>query len=262
MIRAIIVDDESYIKRSLRKLIETANCGYEVAGEASHGEEALALIDRCAPQLVITDMRMPVMNGMRLIEEIRRRRLPAEIVIISAYEEFEYAQSGLRFGAFDYLLKPVVPEALYAVLHKLREKLLPGTDAAALPAPAASAPAAEDRADGDGKRNWSTYQFVRKAKQAVEQRYADPSLDLQTVADGIGISISHLSRCFKEETGVSFLRYLTELRIERAKLALVDPATKIYEVAAIVGFGEYPHFCRMFKKYTGLSPSEYRSKRL
>ncbi|MBB6636916.1 response regulator [Cohnella thailandensis] len=120
MYRAIIVDDEPRIRRGLTSLIPKLDPEWSVAGEAKNGMEALDLVRKEMPDLVITDIRMPKMNGLDLLSALKE--YPVRVVILSGYGYFEYAQTAVKFGAFDYLLKPVKPPEIKSLLQRVKER--------------------------------------------------------------------------------------------------------------------------------------------
>lgn len=125
MYSVILVDDEVFSRKGLRNLIDWEACGFSVTGEADNGEDALAMIRDGKPDLVITDIRMPVMDGLELIRLTRED--PAlsnmEFIIISGYDDFSYAQKAVRYGVLDFILKPVDEHELEGVLKELAGKL-------------------------------------------------------------------------------------------------------------------------------------------
>ncbi|TDG00790.1 helix-turn-helix transcriptional regulator [Paenibacillus piri] len=98
---------------------------------------------------------------------------------------------------------------------------------------------------------------INKAKRIIDEKYGEP-ITLQSVADELSIHPVWLSRLFKKETGQNFLDYLTEIRIEQAKVMLRDTSLKIYEIALRIGYQEIQYFGKIFKKRTGITPKEYR----
>lgn len=120
--RILIVEDEVKIRRGLAALIarQTDN---EIVGEAKNGQEGLELIQRTNPDLVITDVRMPQMDGLEMIEALQERGITVHCVILSGYSEFEYAKKAIRYGVDDYLLKPLAPEDILSLLLQIRGKL-------------------------------------------------------------------------------------------------------------------------------------------
>ena len=119
MKRILLVDDEQLTTLALAKMIERSQGDYQVAGTASNGQEALEFLEENEVDIAIVDIRMPILDGLGLMEQIRKRNLSVHIIILSAYRDFEYAQKALSFGACDYLLKPVSQNSLMESLDKL-----------------------------------------------------------------------------------------------------------------------------------------------
>lgn len=121
----MIVEDEEWIRSAMVKMIEDElGSAYKVVAEAENGEEALNLIYDVWPTVIITDIKMPQKDGLWLVKEIFNRQLPVASIIVSGYEEFEYAQKAMRYGVLDYLLKPVVPEDLLNAIKGTYNKLM------------------------------------------------------------------------------------------------------------------------------------------
>ncbi|WP_308639495.1 response regulator [Paenibacillus silvisoli] len=123
MYKVLIVDDESYVIKSLIASIDWQAHGFEIAGQASNGIEALELIEQDQPDLVFTDVKMPGMGGLELIKTAVDRALPAIFVVISGYAEFAYAQKAMNYGAFGYCLKPFEDSEITSILTKAKAKL-------------------------------------------------------------------------------------------------------------------------------------------
>lgn len=118
MIQAILADDEGIILKGLKKLIDWERLGVEIVGEARDGEEALELIQKKAPQLVVSDIAMPGLSGLEMLRQISSQRLDTKVIFVSGYQEFAYAKDAVRYGAVDYLLKPVEQEELERAVRK------------------------------------------------------------------------------------------------------------------------------------------------
>lgn len=122
-IRTIVVEDETKILESIcRKIIDT-NENFEIIGTAENGKDALSLIERLRPQVIFTDISMPVMGGLELMQRIRRIMPSVVIVVVSGYSDFAYAQEAIRFGVFNYLLKPLESEKLQETLFDIQQSL-------------------------------------------------------------------------------------------------------------------------------------------
>lgn len=123
MLRVFLVEDESTIRETLRDTVPWTQCGYEFAGEAGDGEMALPLIRQAKPDVLITDIRMPFMDGLDLSRLVLREFPNVKIVIISGYDDFEYARQAIDIGVERFLLKPITKNSLMGVLGELKEKL-------------------------------------------------------------------------------------------------------------------------------------------
>lgn len=123
MYKVLIVDDEPWVAYGIAHLIDWQAIGFEVIGEAYDGVTALQLITEHTPHVVVSDIRMPGLDGIQLLEQLKEQQLDVEVILISGYSEFQYAQQALRLGAFDYLLKQVEAEQLLGTLNRMKERL-------------------------------------------------------------------------------------------------------------------------------------------
>ena len=242
MLKVLIVDDEAVVRRGIVLGIDWASLGCAVVGE-----EGLAAAERYSPNLIITDVRMPHMDGIEMMRVLRERGSTAHVIVLTAYNDFDYARSALRFGAADYLLKPFRDQELVAAIERVREK-----------AEAFSSRSAQDDLLALPKGDKSKY--VLQTLEYIAAHYADADINITTIARSIGISEGHLSHVFKKETSYTALGYLTLYRIHMARRLLADCRYKVYEVAGMVGYRDVAYFGSTFKKLTGLSPSEYQDR--
>lgn len=235
MTSVLVVEDEQLIRRGLVNQVNWAACGCAVIGEAKNGREALGLIEQMRPQIVITDVRMPLMDGIEMLRE-SKAMYGYEAIILSGYGEFDYARQAMALGVADYLLKPVDLAQLEALLKKLTERV-----AARTPTP--NAPS-----------------LTRQATQYIEAHIGS-ALSAAQVADAMQVSLDHLSRLMKRDVKLTLHEYITKARIDRACVLLRDtPALKVYEVAEKIGYSDYKYFHTVFTKWVGVSPSEYKRK--
>lgn len=121
--KLLLVEDQTYFRKGLLKMITDHSLGWTVVGEAENGQEALRLVEELKPHLVLTDIRMPVMDGLELARQLQLRESKPEVVILTGYDDFKYAQAAIRYGVVDFLLKPCNEEALMEVLDKAGERL-------------------------------------------------------------------------------------------------------------------------------------------
>lgn len=123
MYKAIIVDDEIWICKLISKIVDWEELGFQIVADADNGASALEKIEQYRPDMVITDIRMPGMDGISLIKEARQKRIDAEFIIISGFSDFEYARSAIEYDAFGYLLKPLDKDELLDILWKVKDRI-------------------------------------------------------------------------------------------------------------------------------------------
>ncbi len=121
MLKVLLVDDEPFILQGLKILVDWNEEGFEIAGTASDGQEALDFLQLNQVDLIITDIKMPGMGGLELLEKIRKEKLSeAYFVILSGYAEFSYAQKAMQYECSNYMLKPIEKEQLMKILQSVR----------------------------------------------------------------------------------------------------------------------------------------------
>lgn len=123
MLNVQIVDDEPIIRMGLKKLINWEELDFEIACIAQNGKQALEQLETENVDLIITDIEMPIMNGLDFIREVRENNRDVEIVILTAYDDFEYAKTAIKYGITEYILKPIEEEAVMELLLKIREQI-------------------------------------------------------------------------------------------------------------------------------------------
>jgi two-component system response regulator YesN len=253
MTRVLIVDDEKYVRMGIKSETDWALIGCEVVGEASNGEEGLAQAEALRPDLVVSDIRMPRMDGIQMAEKIIEKYPSTKVIFLTAYNEFEYARQAIRIGVSDYLLKPFQDGELEGSIQRLLH-LHPSTPA--------SARELEDNLIPLKGKDEIANRYVQNAITYIEEHFSDVDFSIGSLADSMGVSEGHISRLFKAETDLSIGNYLTKYRIKRAMDYLKDVQVKVYEVAEKVGYQDIAYFSNTFKKLVGKTPSEYQTKGL
>lgn len=260
--KALIVDDEKDVRFLISRYLLEVRKDIEITGYAADGEEALEFCRKYKPDLVISDIRMPCMTGLELLKNIRNIDENILCIFISAYTDFSYVQDAIKNGAGGYLLKPIQKEELTDILEKMyilwkkkkkekgRLRLLE-TELSKLKKEYLNQ-WVEER-DSGRKGN----QSIARAKQYIEEHYQQ-NLSLEEVAENVFLSKNYLSELFHKEMGYSFSRYLTEFRLEKAKLLLRETHMKVKEIADMTGFENPSYFIQVFKKSQKCTPNEYR----
>ena len=253
MTKVLIVDDEKYVRMGIKSDTDWALIGCEVVGEASNGLEALEVAENTRPDLVVSDIRMPKMDGIELAEKLIEKFPGIKVIFLTAYNEFEYARQAVRIGVSDYLLKPFSDGELEGSIQRLLH-LHPN-------APATSTELEEQLIPLKKKEEVSN-RYVQSAIEYIEDHYPDSDFSLGALAESMSVSEGHISRLFKSKTDISINNYLTKYRIKMAMDYLKDVQVKVYEVAEKVGYQDIAYFSNTFKKLVGKTPSDYQSKGL
>lgn len=239
--KILIAEDEEIIRRGVAKYIQLHTDRFDTIYEAENGQDALDIILKYHPDIVLLDIQMPKMDGITIMQKLSKTKIQPLIVILSGYDDFKYAQNALRYGAKEYLLKPVRASDILDILNKLADKYL-GTECMVQ--------------EKGVLENENT--FVHEAKNYIEEHYSE-NLTIKNVAEKIGISSGYLSTMFNQNLGLGFAEYLNGLRVEHACVYLEQNYLKVYEIAYKVGFRDEKYFTKVFKKIKGMSPKEYRN---
>ena len=240
--RVMLIDDEQSARNLMRGSIDWESVNMEVVGEAASGIEAINVIDDMKPDVVFVDISMPFMDGIEFTKVATTRYPNLIIIIMTAFDQFEYARKCVSLPVFEYMLKPIVRAEVTGVLQNVKKKL----DATM-----------ETEADGTAENGPEMEQdTIAQIQKFIENNYVDSKINLASVAEQFGFSASYLSRKFKQETGKNFVEYLTECRMEKA-MKLAETGKKMFLASSEVGIPDPNYFGRCFKKYAGMSYSDY-----
>ena len=220
--------------------------GFTVVGQAENGLEALRLCEEQEPDLIVSDIRMPLMDGLTMLAALRSEFPDMQVTVLTGYQDFSYAQQAIRLGVTRFLLKPSKMDEIKEALVTMTTRL----DAQSQLRHQEEEPEEEQHGAGSF--------IVNQAMAYIEEHYAE-KLTLQAVADCCYVSQWHLSKLLNRHTGKSFYDILNTVRIQKAKELLLDPRLKIGEIGERVGYADTAHFARTFKKQEGMSANEYRN---
>ena len=235
MYRTLLVDDESLALEGLNLLVDWQGAGFSVCGQAENGQEALTLMEQLHPHLVVTDLYMPLMDGMTLMQAARESGFEGQFVIVSGYSDFQIVRSAVKLKPAGYLLKPIDPDEAAATLARVRTEL--------------------DKQKG--KHTPVMSRRVQRVMEMIETQYAQ-NLTVAHIAETVGYNAAYLGRAFDQETGMSIREYLAKVRTEKAAALLRAGGKTAEEIARLVGYADYPLFWRQFKATFGVSPEAYR----
>lgn len=247
MFRLMIADDEETIRNGLKNLIESYELDLAAIYTAEDGRDAIEVIERLHPEIILMDINMPFVSGLDAIEKIKEIVPESKIIIISGYDQFEYAQRALELGVFSYLLKPIQYRGLKDIIKKAMdaycERMLEISKIK------------ENKEYSDQCTDIGNHIL-----KFLKENFMNSELSLKHVSEQFHISSSYLTRIIKQKTGLSFTDYINSLRINMAKSLLqnIEDKYTISQISAMVGYNSQHYFSRAFKNYTGCSPNSFR----
>jgi len=239
ILRTVVAEDEKLIAHNIAKNIRSCDASYEVLAVCYDGLSALNAVEQYNPHVLFTDIKMPLMDGLSLIERVHSSNPHVRCVLITGYNEFEYAQAAIKYKAFDYLLKPLNKFELSKTLRKIKDEIL------------------SEQAQLNTEREKCTEDMVSSIIQYLQTNYSS-QINFSQIASEYNFSSSYLTKIFKEHTGTSPIKYLIEYRIKIAKGLLKDTNLTVKEVAEKTGFIDQFYFSKCFKNYCGITPSQYK----
>jgi len=226
MIRVVICDDEHATETIIRYFVQLNNLPIEIVGVAHNGLDAINVIRSTQPSLVFMDVMMPYLTGFEVIEKVSDIISPKHIVIITGYESFEFAQSALRLGACDIILKPLDFDQLSrAVNHAVGWKV-------------------------------THSDLVNNVLEHIHNHLSEP-ITLECLANQFFCSEAHLSREFKKYMDCNIITYLRNVRMQTAVQLLSKNDLSVTEIAAQTGYTSLNGFYQAFRAYTGTTPAAY-----
>ena len=236
--KILIADDEELVRKSISRYIELHCPLIEQIFEAADGGEAVDLITKNTPDIVVLDVQMPIYTGIDVMRLTNEAGLKPMVIILSGYNEFKYAQQAMHYGAKEYLMKPVKASELVKLINSFLEE-------------GEKSESSETDTDANALSS-----IARSAEKYIDDHYSE-DISLSLVASKLGLSTSYLSSKFSSETGMGFVDYVNKVRIEHACSYLKQGYYKVYEISEKVGFNDTKYFAKTFKKITGITPKKF-----
>ncbi|GIO65379.1 response regulator [Paenibacillus sp. FSL M7-1455] len=254
ILNVMLVDDEAPILNNLKSIIPWKEMNMQVLAARS-GKEALELFDIHNPDIILCDIRMPVMDGLTLIGELRERGSKAEIILLTGYQEFEYARAGIKYKVRDYICKPIHYKELENTIRAVGEQIVQQR----LKDPFQQTVSRIEETEGQQSARKNPQQLMAEAVAYIASKL-DTDLGIEELAGHLGISCSYFSLLFKNHLGMTFVEYVTGKRIEAAKYLLLHSDKSITQIGAGIGYHERRYFTKVFQRHTGMTPSEFRDQ--
>lgn len=251
----LLVDDQPEVVESMASGVNWQRIGVERVFKALSVKEAQSVFEKERIDILLSDIEMPPSNGIVLLRWVQEHFSGVVCILLTSHAEFEYAQEAVKLGSFDYILQPAPYEEIEAAVERAAGKVK----------------------ESENLRRYSAYEKYRDEngeheEQSAEQtpirramdyicRNLDRDLSRKEIADAIYLNPEYLSRLFKRETGSSLNDYILTEKMRAAQSLLGDTNIPVSIIATKVGYSNFSYFSQVFKKYTGLSPVEYRTAR-
>lgn len=235
--KVLIVDDEPYMVEYLEKLIDWEQFEFYEIITAKGGSMAKKILEEQDIELLVTDIRMPKISGLDLSAFIDEKQMDTKVIIVSGYNEFEYAKTAMHYGVSEYLVKPVLKEDLLACLERLNEKYF------------------GDKAETSMKVDPTDE--ISVVKNYI-MTHCEEDISLDILSDLVHWNSAYLSRSFKDRTGENLSYYITKTRMNKAAELIENSDLKIHDIMLRVGYQKDQYFSKVFKEQFGITPKEYR----
>ncbi|MCL6457193.1 MAG: response regulator [Gorillibacterium sp.] len=248
----LLVEDEEQARGYVRKVLDKLDIGFRVVGEAANGAEALEMISSLQPDLVIADIVMPIMDGIELLKQARSEGFDGRFLMLTCMSDFEYARQSLEYGASGYLLKlSMEPKSLQDTLSRIEIELAGRDRLRRLDKVWSTLP------QNKPEQGLTDHPDINKVVLHMREHYAE-EFSLKRMSILACMEASYLSDLFKKKTGSTLTHYHQLLRVEAAAILLRGTSLTVTEIGEQVGFAGDSYFIKIFKRWSGFTPSDYR----
>ncbi len=245
MYTILIADDQEQICAGITALLAETFPQLSLLGSCSCGRDTLKILENQIPDILVTDICMPDINGLDICQQIRKHTQRTQIILISGYKEFNYAKTAVDIGATAYLVKPYAPRELINALQRAISNL-------------------EKEYTTQHRESMTSLTGSNLSSAIiayVEKNYSDPDLSLGKIAKYFNINYTYASEIFTSETSVSLNDFINDIRIAHAKdIIQSSPHINLNAIARSVGYRSASYFGRIFKSRCGMPPSQYKRK--
>jgi YesN/AraC family two-component response regulator len=261
MWKVLLVEDETFVRESVKEIIRWEDMGFRLSGEASNGEEALDMIRKDPPDLVLCDIVMPKMDGLALLKATRGAGIPSKFVMLTCIGDFESMRQAMEYGASNYILKlSMSVKDLRETLAKISAELASGSLSVQTPNNGAAHGVDSPLPERDGRLRNITHPEVNKMIEYIDRHYAE-EITLASLSKYVMMGENYVSALFKKKTGETLIHYLHRIRIDKAIELLATTDLPVNQIGQNVGFMNDNYFIKIFKRMTGTTPSQYRQTR-
>lgn len=246
--KIMVMDDERWIRKGIVKMIDKEVLGIKEVYEASNIDEARKIFVENKPEIVISDVRLPIGNGCTLCKELFEMDFGTKFIMLSGYDEFSYARKALSYHAVDYLLKPVEKSVLNHTIQNACEEWRKEHNCVKC----------EEKIE-TFQTNIQT--IIKEIISDIDKNYAKKN-SLTMISGKYHLNETYLSNQFRKTMGIPLMNYIMQVRVEKAKDLMLMTRCKVNDVAKCVGYDDSRYFARVFKRLTGETPSEFWNRQV
>ena len=275
MIKVLIIDDEEVVRNGLKKYISWESLGISYVYTADGADAALELEETEKPDIIISDIRMPKIDGIELCKCIKNHNESSRIIFLSGYADKEYLKEAIHLSAEEYIEKPVDIQMMEVCLQKVVKKCRKDRENQKKERElewyrnTSDKKIQEEALHELTKEKWegdiaelikkSGYnETVQRIIEYIQQHFMETDMSIKQIADAVYVSPTYLTSFFKNKTGRTIGQYIKNIRMEYALLLLEKKQYTVLEIAEKCGYADANYFAKAFKKEKGMSPSEYR----
>lgn len=277
MYTILVVDDEQIERDGVAFLLQKLGYPFRIFTQCN-GKAALEFLQGTSVDVICSDIKMPFMDGLDFCEAAKKQYPGVKVVILTAYNDFEYTKRAIRFHVDDYIMKPVVIPEFKSVMDRIlseldanraeREKKYQLVKLYQTSTPEQRAGILEEmmgelkgeflkNSDEEEPKVTSAHTAIKAVMEIIEKEYAS-DLTLDELAERVCLSKGYLSNLFKSEIGMSITQYITLLRMQKAHKLLLTTNMKLGDIGEVVGYHNHSYFCLTFKKYYGVTAQSLR----
>lgn len=257
-ISVCFVEDEPLMRNYLNDNISKIHPDFYIKDLASNYNEALDILLNNEYDLLIADIKMPGGTGLELIEKLREQNNDIPAIIVTGYDDFEYAKAAIKLNVLGYLLKPLNDDEMKETLEKIKVQISENKNTIKLSKNITSDEITRLIANKFSPEKTSDSTIGQKAVEYISLHFKE-NISQSDVAEAIGVTPSYLSNIFREENGESYSKFITSLRMAQAAVLLrTKPNLSIKNIAEEIGYFSEKHFISLFKNFYGLTPNDYR----
>lgn len=254
MYKLLLVEDDAALRYIYSKMKVWEKYNFKIVAEASNGKKALELLEKQEFDMMLTDIRMPLVDGLTLLHKIKEDNIDLLSILVSSYDEFEYAREGILVGAFDFIVKPVNEEKLAKALERAATHL---TNKYSKSNIKKMLETVAIRYQLDIKEN----SFMQNVWSYLE-KHITHKVTMEEIALEMNLSKDYFGKYFKKQTGMSFNAFYSIVRMEYAKSLIDSGKYKTYEISDQLGYSDPDYFTRVFKEITKMTPTQYKNRKI